>query len=106
VKMSLGDLSGGGTPGNIPNPVVKPVSADGTWRATSRESRSLPRGISFNITHQALRLVGMERLSGGSTPLAITGRGLVYASDRPAQMVYNHIGFVITPATQNRTFVL
>ena len=49
VKMSLGDLSGVGTPGPIPNPVVKHVSADGTWRATSRESRSLPRGFSFNI---------------------------------------------------------
>ena len=43
VKMSLGDWSDGGTPGNIPNPVVKPVSADGTWRVTSWESRSLPR---------------------------------------------------------------
>src|SRR5512146_2806455 len=49
VKMSLGDLSGGGTPGNIPNPEVKPVSADGTWRETSRESRSLPRGFSFYV---------------------------------------------------------
>ena len=49
VKMSLGDLSGVGTPGPIPNPEVKHVSADGTWRATSRESRSLPRGFSFNI---------------------------------------------------------
>jgi hypothetical protein len=47
--MSLGDLSDGGTPGHIPNPEVKPVSADGTWRETSRESRSLPRGFSFNI---------------------------------------------------------
>ena len=46
VKTSLGDLSGRGTPGPIPNPVVKPVSADGTWRATSWESRSLPRGFS------------------------------------------------------------
>jgi hypothetical protein len=43
VKSSLGDWSDGGTPGNIPNPVVKSVSADGTWRATSWESRSLPR---------------------------------------------------------------
>ena len=49
VKMSLGDLSDVGTPGPIPNPEVKPVSADGTWRATSWESRSLPRGFSFNI---------------------------------------------------------
>ena len=45
--MSLGDLSDVGTPGPIPNPAVKHVSADGTWRATSRESRSLPRGFSF-----------------------------------------------------------
>ena len=49
VKMFLGDLSGRGTPGPISNPVVKPVSADGTWRATSWESRSLPRDFSFNI---------------------------------------------------------
>ena len=51
VNKSLGDWSDGGTPGNIPNPVVKPVSADGTWRATSRESRSLPRGFSFKTAH-------------------------------------------------------
>ena len=44
--MSLGDLSGMGTPGPISNPEVKHVSADGTWRATSWESRSLPRGFS------------------------------------------------------------
>ena len=50
VELSLGDLSDGGTPGNIPNPAVKSVSADGTWRATSWESRSLPRGFSFNRT--------------------------------------------------------
>ena len=46
VKTSLGDLSGMGTPGPISNPEVKHVSADGTWRATSWESRSLPRGFS------------------------------------------------------------
>ena len=44
---SLGDLCDGGTPGYIPNPVVKPVSADGTWSADSWESRSLPRDLSF-----------------------------------------------------------
>ena len=42
---SLGDWSDVGTPGYISNPVVKDVSADGTWRATSWESRSLPRGF-------------------------------------------------------------
>ena len=40
---SFGDLSDVGTPGYIPNPVVKHVSADGTRRVTSRESRSLPK---------------------------------------------------------------
>jgi hypothetical protein len=33
--------SGGGTPGSIPNPEVKPSSADGTARETGWESRSL-----------------------------------------------------------------
>jgi hypothetical protein len=40
---SLGDWSDRGTPGHIPNPIVKPVSADGTWWVTAWESRSLPR---------------------------------------------------------------
>jgi hypothetical protein len=44
---SLGDLCDAGTPGLIPNPVVKGISADGTWRATSREGRSLPRDFSL-----------------------------------------------------------
>ena len=47
IKKSLGDLSGMGTPGLISNPVDKHASADGTWRATSRESRSLPRGFFY-----------------------------------------------------------
>ena len=47
VKKSLGVLCDVGTPGPIPNPVVKDVSADGTWRATSRESRSMPRGFFY-----------------------------------------------------------
>jgi hypothetical protein len=42
-RKSLGDWSDGGTPGHIPNPVVKAVSADGTWGATPWESRSSPR---------------------------------------------------------------
>jgi hypothetical protein len=36
--------SGGGTPGPIPNPEVKPSSADGTARETVWESRS-PRNL-------------------------------------------------------------
>src|SRR5688572_21379474 len=38
----FGGHSGGGTPLPIPNREVKPASADGTRRATSRESRSPP----------------------------------------------------------------
>ena len=43
VKRSLGDPCGGGTPGYIPNPVVKPASADGTALVAGWESRSSPR---------------------------------------------------------------
>ena len=34
-----------GIPGNIPNPAVKRVSADGTWRAASWESKKLPTSL-------------------------------------------------------------
>ena len=40
---SFGDRSGGGTPGPIPNPVVKPSSADGTALEAGWKSRSLPK---------------------------------------------------------------
>ena len=60
ISKSLGDLCDSGTPGNIPNPVVKAVSADGTWRATSRESRSLPRGFSFNLLLLEYRVPGQK----------------------------------------------
>src|SRR5438067_8785024 len=39
---NFGGHCGGGTPLPIPNREVKPASADGTRRATSRESRSPP----------------------------------------------------------------
>src|SRR6187397_1451411 len=38
----FGGYGGGETPGPIPNPEVKPSSADGTARVTGWESRSLP----------------------------------------------------------------
>ncbi len=41
-KDSSGDLSGREIPGPIPNPEVKPVSADGTGGTHRWESRSLP----------------------------------------------------------------
>src|SRR3989442_5640903 len=39
----FGGYSGGETPGHIPNPEVKPSSADGTALETGWESRSPPR---------------------------------------------------------------
>src|ERR1043165_6848414 len=41
----FGGHGGGDTPGPIPNPEVKPSSADGTARATGWESRSLPEHL-------------------------------------------------------------
>ena len=54
-KKSLGDWSDGGTPGNIPNPAVKTVSADGTWGAAPWESRSLPRDFSCPFFSKLVR---------------------------------------------------
>ena len=42
MERLVGDMCGGGTPGPISNPAVKPASADGSMRATACESRSLP----------------------------------------------------------------
>ena len=44
-KRSFGDLSDEDTPGPIPNPAVKLVSADGTWGVAPWESKSLPRDL-------------------------------------------------------------
>src|ERR1700690_3233510 len=43
IPQSCGGHSEGETPGPIPNPEVKPLSADGTAREASRESRTPPR---------------------------------------------------------------
>ena len=61
-------MSDEGTPGNISNPVVKLISADGTWRATSWESRSLPRDFSYLIdlfmgTYKRKKPLGNDLLS-------------------------------------------
>ena len=60
VKLSLCDLSDVGTPGYIPNPEVKHVSADGTWREASWESRSLPRDFSFNNSRGLFALTALK----------------------------------------------
>ena len=47
IKTQLGKNSCGGTPGPIPNPEVKPVNAESTWREASREDRNLPSFFLF-----------------------------------------------------------
>lgn len=70
-KKSFGDKCGSGTPGHISNPVVKAVSADGTWRATSRESRSLPKGffliVKKNEWGNRMGFAMMRTAPGGNT---------------------------------------
>ena len=44
-RSEVGDHRSVGIPGNIPNPAVKRVSADGTWRAASWESKKLPTSL-------------------------------------------------------------
>ncbi len=77
--MSLGDISDEGTPGNISNPEVKLVSADGTWGAAPWESRTLPRDFSFNITSRVTSgffclnpLFSSLRAKRGNLPLFFT----------------------------------
>ena len=48
INTQLGKNSCGGTPGPIPNPEVKPVNAESTWREASREDRNLP-SFFYNI---------------------------------------------------------
>lgn len=48
--LTVGDPSGGGTPGPISNPVVKPTRADGTWGVGPWESRSSPTSDLFFFT--------------------------------------------------------
>src|SRR5206468_4514166 len=75
-RHRFGGHGGGETPGPIPNPEVKPSSADGTARATGWESRSLPE-------HREDR----GRPSGGPDPFL---RTLVHAEGAAATTRSNH----------------
>src|SRR2546430_12140934 len=59
---NFGGLTGRGTPLPIPNREVKPARADGTRRATSRESRSPP-----NYSSRRAAARGSSSLSGASS---------------------------------------
>ena len=47
IESVVGDMSGGGPPGPISNPAVKPASADGSMRFAACESRPSPTILSF-----------------------------------------------------------
>ena len=47
--LLAGDSRGGGPPGSIPNPEVKPTSADDTASVGTWESRSLPAENSQSV---------------------------------------------------------
>src|SRR5438093_2491543 len=75
-KRRFGGHSGGETPGPIPNPEVKPSSADGTALETGWESRSPPdifeEGPHFGAL---LRLSGKVRLCRGRGTIALVDGG-------------------------------
>ena len=71
MKESLGDWSDGGTPGHIPNPEVKTVSADGTWGAAPWESRSLPRDFSIKLVLKQLTDILYSAIMSISRGLAL-----------------------------------
>ena len=90
-----GDYSGEDTPVPIPNTEVKLLSADDTWRATSRESKTLPLISSIRSYGQAVKTPPFHGGNPGSIPGRITKtkaeriRALFYYSevaDRPDQL--------------------
>ena len=56
LKLICGVYYGGDPPVPIPNTVVKPVRAEDTWRAASRENRSMPQQKSSDKMSELLFL--------------------------------------------------
>src|SRR5437867_8802145 len=76
VLTVSGGHGGGETPGPIPNPEVKPSSADGTALETGWESRSPPDIFEEGPrTRALLRLSGKVRLCRGREPTPVVGGG-------------------------------
>jgi hypothetical protein len=86
ISQSLGDWSDGGTPGYIPNPAVKPVSADGTWGGAPWESRSLPRDFLENFLRWMMILSG-DTMRGGAEAARQAHNLKVGRSNRPPATV-------------------
>ena len=55
--LLAGDSRGGGPPGSIPNPEVKPTSADDTASAGTWESRSWPAKSSWSVSINKISVV-------------------------------------------------
>src|SRR3954470_9833414 len=70
----FGGHSGGVTPGPIPNPEVKPSSADGTALETGWESRSPPRLLDESRLRAAFVVSGPLRFGWHASSLRTTTR--------------------------------
>src|SRR4051812_44520945 len=88
------------TPLPIPNRAVKPLCADGTWRATSRESRSPPvlpeppNGAALFLSHflgVSLQLKEWCTKSRLSTPLPLRGFPTLPFPSMPASGVISSV---------------
>src|SRR3982750_1911425 len=81
----FGGHSGGDTPGSIPNPEVKPSSADGTALETGWESRSPPGHLRNEAASRGGFLRFGSELTRGARTRSEAGRGALhrYASGMP-----------------------
>jgi hypothetical protein len=101
-RQVSGDDSGGDTPVPISNTAVKPSSADGTRRATARESRTSPENLAKALRASTLgafafsrtKLLNHHRLSRRDAldrgPDPIDGEFAVSQGLRPGQVTREH----------------
>jgi hypothetical protein len=96
IPQSCGGYSEGETPGPIPNPEVKPLSADGTAREASWESRTPPHISSEKADPHQGRLSLFSRsfssqrpsgqISGGHATSHLAGQVRVWAGKSEPEM--------------------
>ena len=68
IHTQLGKNSCGGTPGPIPNPEVKPVNAESTWREASRRIGTCQAQMCASLA-QSVEHAAVNRSVNGSSPL-------------------------------------
>src|SRR5262249_33879737 len=96
---SFGGHSGGGTPLPIPKREVKPASADGTRRATSRERRSPPNYLLEKTRESGAFLLHPER-AAAEQPGVVRARAIAESGpDHPHVRArsQDHAATVIAP---------